>query len=229
MTESLDVRIGVLVPASNVVVEAELPRLFPPSVSMFCARVGAGGELPQAFDAMSADLEPESRKLAQVEPHAVAYACTSGSFDLGGRSDAQLRRQISKAAGAPATTATSAALWRLRELEVERIVFCSPYETEVHEAGVRHFEASGFHVTNGRHLGLTSNAQVSSVPGDQLCELVRQSWVDGADAVFLSCTGLRTSAILGPLAQELGVPVVSANAALAAHVVALATREPVAT
>lgn len=228
MTESLDLRIGVLVPSSNVVVEAEFPQLLPPTASMFCARVGAGGKLPQAFDAMSADLVPESRKLAHVEPHAVAYACTSGSFDLGERSDAQLRGQISEAAGAPATTAASAALWRLRELQVEHVVFCSPYTTEVHEVGVRHFEASGFHVTSGRHLGLASNAEVSSVAGEDLCELVRQSWVDGADAVFVSCTGLRTSSVLGPLTQELGVPVVSANAALAAHVVALAAREPVA-
>jgi maleate cis-trans isomerase len=219
-------RVGVLVPSSNAVVEPELLRLLPSDTTLHVARVGSGGDLDTALGAMAADLVPEARKLAQVEPHAVAFACTSGSFYDGDRSDAELCAEIADAAHAPATTATTAAIWSLRELGASRIVFCSPYTPDVHARGVARFADAGFDVVTGECLGFTTNAEIGAVEPEEICALVRQSWTPGADAVFLSCTGLRTAGVLDPLAAELGSPVLSSNGVLARHVVALAAALP---
>jgi len=215
-------RLGVLVPASNAVVEPELLRLVPADATLHVARVGSGGDLDAALGAMAADLVPETRKLAQVEPHAVAFACTSGSFYDDGRSDGDLCAEIAAAAHAPATTATTAALWSLRELGATRIVFCSPYTPDIHARGIARFVDAGFDVVPGACLGLTTNAAIGAVAPEEISALVRRSRTRDADAVFLSCTGLRTADVLGPLAAELGVPVLSSNGVLARHVVALA-------
>ncbi len=42
-----------------------------------------------------------------------------------------------------------------------------------------------------------------------------------ADALFLSCTNLRTLDVLAPLSQELAMPVLSSNACLAWHMATL--------
>jgi maleate cis-trans isomerase len=217
-------RVGVIVPSSNTVVEPELAGLLPPALTMHVARVGMGGDLVAAIGAMADDLLPEVRKLAQVEPSALAFACTSASFYDGEGSDVALCEQIAEAAGAPATTATTAGVWALRELGVERVVFCSPYAADVHRRGVERFEAAGFDVVAGDHLGLSKNAEICTTAPEEVAALVRRSWVADADAVFVSCTGLPTADVLAPLSEELGRPVISSNAALARHVAALTAR-----
>jgi maleate isomerase len=214
-------RVGVVVPSSNTVVEPELTALLPPALTMHVARVGIGGDLVSALDSMVDGLLPEVRKLAHIEPSAVAFACTSASFYGGDESDVALCERISEVAGAPATTATTAGVWALRELGAERIVFCSPYGEDVHRRGVERFEAAGFDVVAGEHLGLSTNAEICTLPAEAVLALVRRSSVPDADAVFVSCTGLPTAAVLAPLSDELGCPVLSSNAALARHLTSL--------
>ena len=44
---------------------------------------------------------------------------------------------------------------------------------------------------------------------------MRAAAVDGADAVFVSCTNLRTVDVIDDLEDELGIPIVTSNQALA--------------
>ena len=220
--EMTERRVGILVPSSNAVVEPELLALLPRRVTAHFARVGGGGRLITALHEMEKDLEPEVCKLAQVCPHAIGFACTSGSFYSRTQFAHELSETLSRTAGVPATTATTAGIWRLRELGAQKIVFCSPYQDDIHERGISAFRAAGFDVVPGGSLGLETNAEIGALSEDDVAALVRRSWVRDADALFLSCTSVRTVALLSPLSEELQRPMVSSNAALADHLVVLA-------
>jgi maleate isomerase len=216
-------RVGVLVPASNAIVEPELSALAWHGVTVHFGRVGVDVELTDgALAHTTRDLAREARKLALVGLAALGYACTSGSFQGSGRVDATLVNRLSRASGVPATTATTAALHVLAQLGARRPVFCSPYEQRVHDRGVTYFHEAGLDVLSGACLGLSSNHEIAAVGSDEVAELVRASDDPAADAIFISCTGLGTASILGALGDELGKPVLSSNSVLASHIAELA-------
>jgi maleate isomerase len=54
-------------------------------------------------------------------------------------------------------------------------------------------------------------ADIWRVSADTVCELARAVPLDGAEALFLSCTNLPTYDVIPSLESELGIPVLSAN------------------
>jgi len=65
---------------------------------------------------------------------------------------------------------------------------------------------------------------VARIAPDSIMAAARQA-ARGADAVFLSCTNLRTLDVIDALEAELGIPVLSSNQVLAWHM-AQATGAP---
>ena len=79
------VRLGVIVPSVNIVVEEWYPRVVPDEVSVHFARMLiADGSSPEKIIAM--DREDGMRAIGQIascRPHAVAYGCTASSVVQG--------------------------------------------------------------------------------------------------------------------------------------------------
>src|SRR5215472_8165191 len=79
------VRLGIIVPSVNIVVEEWYPRVVPDGVSVHFARMLiADGSSPDQIIAM--DREDGVRAIKQVvtcRPHAVAYGCTASSIIQG--------------------------------------------------------------------------------------------------------------------------------------------------
>ena len=120
MTEA--VRLGVIVPSVNIVVEEWYPRVVPDGVSVHFARMLiADGSSPEKIIAM--DREDGMRAIGQIascRPHAVAYGCTASSIVQGHAFDERLRGEIRHIAGAPATTATDSIFAACRALGLKR-------------------------------------------------------------------------------------------------------------
>jgi maleate isomerase len=72
-------------------------------------------------------------------------------------------------------------------------------------------------------FGEEVEARVARIDPRSTAEAARAlAWRGGMDALFLSCTNLRTYDILPALQAELGLPVLSSNQALAWHMARLA-------
>ena len=153
-----------------------------------------------------------AQRLAQRGAQAVAYGCTSGSYVLGPEGDAAIAADMRTAAGVPATTTSTAATAALRELGVRRVAVLSPHVDELNARLRAYLEASGFAVVN--MVGLNQRGDIEAIEPQETCDLVT-SRVDtpAADAIFISCTGLRTAAIIDDLEAALSKPVVTANQA----------------
>lgn len=162
-----------------------------------------------------------ARRLAQRGAQAVAYGCTSGSYVLGPDGDAAIAADMRAAAGVPATTTSTAATAALRELGVRRVAVLSPHVDALNERLRAYLIASGFAVVN--MVGLNRRGDIEAIEPNETRDLVVAS-VDttAAEAVFISCTGLRTAAVIEDLEALLSKPVVTANQATLWHVAKLA-------
>lgn len=162
-----------------------------------------------------------ARRLAQRGSQAVAYGCTSGSYVLGTEGDAAIVADMRTAAGVPATTTSTAATAALRELGVRRVAVLSPHVDALNERLRAYLEAGGFAVVN--LVGLNRRGDIEAIEPETTLEVVSTD-VDTpeAEAVFISCTGLRTAAIVDDLEASLCKPVVTANQATLWHVAQLA-------
>ena len=162
-----------------------------------------------------------AQRLAERGAQAVAYGCTSGSYVLGSSGDAAIIERMRTAAGVPATTTSTAVVTALRTLGVQTVAVLSPHIDDLNARLRAYLEAAGFTVT--AMVGLNLSCDIEAVEPAETRDIV-ESQVDTAeaDAVFISCTGMRTAEIIDELEASLGKPVVTANQATLWHVGQLA-------
>jgi maleate cis-trans isomerase len=86
--------------------------------------------------------------------------------------------------------------------------------------GKAHLEAHGFEVVNFSHLPNVTN--IYDETAERAYRLARSVDREGADAVFLSGTGMPTLPALEPLEQDLGKPVISSASAMMWHALRVA-------
>ena len=216
-------RIGVIYPSDGVL-EFEFWRCVPPGVSVHVTRVPSSVEMASSLAqsarhvimAESTDLDEAAKTFSLIDAGSVAYACTAASFTRGVGYDTDIISRIEAGSGAPATTTSTAAVAALRALGVTKLAVAAPYEDEVCERLRRFMSDSGFDVVSLKHLGL-SGMDIGEVSDDGVHALGVGAMVPEADALFISCTGLRTIEVLDALENDLGRPVVSANQATMWH------------
>ncbi|MEI4262168.1 maleate cis-trans isomerase family protein [Roseovarius sp. D0-M9] len=221
-------RLGLIVLQADETIEQDFRRLFgPDEARLHVSRVPSGAELtPSTIAAMEAALPVAASLLPASQPFdVVGYACTSGTTLIGAE---RVRDLIAAATQTHATTdPLSAALAHCRALGLRRIGIISPYIASVAGPIRAAFEAGGIEVPDTLSFGEEIEARVARIAPASIAsaarDLARRNTLDG---IFLSCTNLRTLGILGPLARELGLPVLSSNQCLAWHMAVLAGMAP---
>jgi maleate isomerase len=151
----------------------------------------------------------------------IGYACTSASTVIG--SDA-VEVAVQKAhPAAKVTNPAAAALAAFAHLNVKRIAIVSPYIPSVSDALVSLFEEGGFSAVNVGSFGQSEEAVVARIsPASVEAAICAVGNDPDVEAVFASCTNLRTFPVLEAGEAKLGKPVISSNSALAWHMMRLA-------
>jgi maleate isomerase len=225
-------RIGVIYPEDGVL-DDEFWRAVPPNVTVHVTRTRSNLKLaPGATYAEGHDRIAEGPYIAEaagtftlIKPAAVAYACTSVSFARGPGYDRTICERIAQAAGSPATTTATAMVAALRALGAQRVAVAAPYLDEVCARLRRFVEASGLNVVSLENLNLRGMA-ITEVTEGEVLALGKRADRREAQAIFLSCTNLRTFDVLEALEQDVGKPVVSSNLATMWHALRLAGLTP---
>ncbi|MBK0869814.1 MAG: Asp/Glu racemase [Saccharopolyspora sp.] len=204
--------VGVVAPF-DLAMDRELWRWVPDEVTLYLTRT-AFVPVPMTVEMASlisdeAAVHSATRDLLSPEPEVVAYACASGSFVDGAAGERNLVT-VMREAGAPAAVTTSGALVQaLHALGTRRIAIATPYVENVTERLVGFLGEHDIEVVTSVGLGLLG--QIWKVNYRQVVDIVRSADRPEADAMFISCTNLPTYDIIGPLEQELGKPVLTAN------------------
>jgi maleate isomerase len=220
--------LGLVVLQADETLEQDFRRLFTDcGVALYTSRIPSGEELTtDSIAAMEAELPRAARLLPRAACFdAIGYGCTSGTTLIGAEAVARMVRQGVETP--MVTDPLSAALAALQALGVHRLGLVTPYVVSIAGPVRDAFVAAGFSLGQTLTFGEEAEARVARIDPGSIKTAARAASV-GAEAVFLSCTNLRTLDIIDELESELGLPVLSSNQVLAWHM-AQATAAPVAT
>jgi maleate isomerase len=219
-----DIRLGVIVPSVNSVVEAWYPRAVPVGVSVHFARMlmPAGTSPERIIEMDRTDGVHAIHQLASCRPHAIAYGCTASSIVQGHAFDAHLREEIRHIAGVPGTSATHSIFEACARLGMKRVTAISPYPAEVDAAEHRFFVEGGIETIAGAHLGISDGFGLAEPEPEAILDLALGAWDPASDGMIIACLNFRSHLVIDELEARIGKPVVTSTQATLWHVLRLA-------
>lgn len=205
--------IGLVAPF-DFALDDECWRWLPKDVSLYVTRTArlentaVTAELAEAVGDTKAVM-PCVASLISSEPSSVAYACTSGSFVGGLAGETLLRKAMQQAGAKEAVTTSGALLQALKYLGLKKIAIATPYNEDLTRLLAEFLEAAGITVVKAGYLN--SEQDIMHIGYDAVRNMAGIVDHPDAEAVFFSCTNLRTFDIITESEQKLGKAVLSAN------------------
>jgi len=168
---------------------------------------------PAGYDAVIGQIPAAGEKLAKEGANAIVLMGTSLTFYRGAAFNDHLRDLLNKTTGLPATTMSTGVVEGLRAVGARRVVAATAYDMEVNRRLQTFLKESGFEVLGVQGLGIEKVEDVNRVTQDGLlkfCVGVRETQ-PAANAILVSCGGLRTLEILAPLEKQAHIPAISST------------------
>lgn len=218
-------RVGLLVPSTNAVMERDLWRMAPPDVTVVTARMTYDRRLAP-LERLERQLDSLPRALNDVLSAAVdvvLYGCTSGSFIHGRAWERRFIRELEARATCPVVLTARALTDAALAAGIRRAIVVTPYRREVNARLLSYLSEAGI---EARELIVLNGSPPETIGLDEIRGAVRGAQGDGADGFILACTSLRAWEALEPLLPELGRPTVTSNQAALQAVLRLQPREP---
>ncbi len=205
-------RFGLLTPSSNTTQEPEFTAALPPTVSLHTGRVAYRDITPEEQDRCVLELESESRKLADAEVDVIVFAATAPTLAKGKGYDRELIKRMEDASGRPATTAATAFVDALRELNVRKIALGQPWSKTMEKPMIAFMQAHGFEVVHSETVGIVSGVELGRIGPDKAYELGRKSDRPNAEALVMPGGNWIAMPMIERLERDLGKPVICNNA-----------------
>lgn len=207
-------RVGLLALATDHTSEADFRRMVATDDrAVYVARIAyANPTTPENLRRMQPRLTDGVALLLPEETlNAVYFGCTSASVVIG---DAEVESMIHAAKpGTPVITPPLAARQALRALGVRRISVLTPYTVETTAPMLGYFAGFGFEIVSCTCMGLDDDRKMARLSHATLIAAAVEATKPTAEALFISCTALRTAEIAGRIEQTIGCPVVTSNQA----------------
>ena len=219
------IRVGLIIPSSNVTIETELPALLTrhraARFTFHSSRMRMQAVSEEALRAMNAQRERCVAELTDASCEALVYGCLVALMAQGPgehrRVMAAIQEQVSDRESLPAiVTSADALIEALRALRAQRVALVTPYMKPLARKVVDYLEAEQIEVTGWVALEEPDNAAVARIPGERILAAARTLDLTQADALILSACVQMPSLPLIELAEtEFGLPVLSASTATA--------------
>ena len=206
-------RIGLLVPSVNTVVEPEGCALLPEGFAVYATRMRNSRSDADDMAQMCAHVDRGVDELLSANVDVIAFACTAGSFFEGTDGEETLRDRLRGGSRIEAVTTAGAVAGALHALDAQRVSMVTPYIPELNDLEVKFLEGWGFDVVSQAGMGILTAFDIGVVPLAETYRFAREHVAAGADALFISCTNLRTMDVIQALEEDLGIPVVTSNQA----------------
>jgi len=203
--------LGMIFPPANIPVPPEARLMYPSGVEFLALGVGLERMTPAGYDQVFGRIVPAAKKLAADGANAIDVMGTSLTFYKGAAFNQQLKENITKATGLPATTMSTAIVDGLKAVGGHRLAVATAYNDEVNRRLRAFLGESGFEVLALKGLGIERFEDRPPVTHNELFEFTASVWKTApkADAILISCGALKTLDLLAPLEKRCGVPVVS--------------------
>jgi len=208
-------KFGLVVPSPNVVIEPEFYSLSLDDIGFYTTRLMHTTCTPDNLKEMGNLVKRGVLELSTARVNGILYACTSGSLINGLKWERKLTDSLIKLSGVPIITTFRSVIEALKYLHVSKIHMFTPYIEEINKKEKELLEESGIKVLLCKGLKITNSVEIAEVePEFVLNEAVKMYKQNSeAQALFLSCTNLRTFPIIERLEMYTGVPVITSNQA----------------
>ena len=207
-------RFGLLIPSSNVVLEALIQKAKGDTI-IHVARLGV---LDVKLDETSrAQFELESqlgaaKLLCDAKVDAVVWGGTSASW-LGIIHDLRFIDQMYQKTGVPTGSCVLEINRQLDALGARRLGIVMPYTADVADQIKRNYESLGYEIVNLAYEGGDQSNDFASMPQETIAQMIRNVAVAQPDAIVIMCTNVAGSALALAMQEEVGCPIIDSAAA----------------
>ncbi len=207
-------RLGFILMSTDMAAEDDIFRIVPEGVAAHITRLKTDDyttneTLARHIDGMA---DAASRIQPEARPDVICYSCTSGSIVIG---EERVMQEIKK--GAPYTqpmTLVTGVVDALRELNVKKIVVCTPYLDEINTREAEFLLNKGFELLDIQGLNLQDGLSFGKVTPAYWKTFALSVDQPEAEAIFISCGGIRALDAIEEIEQATGKPVVTSNQAM---------------
>src|SRR5258705_12781257 len=209
-----DVTIGLVVPFAEDKIPDEGLQMYP-DMRFVPRGVGVRSLTPEGYAAAFDAIMPAAEHLAAEGVDAIMVIGTSLTFYRGPEAHDRLLERLRAATGLPVSTMSQAIVDGLRAVGAKRVAVATAYTDVVNQRLAELLAASGidvlalecFDIQEFGGPGRKSEADIIALSGQAVAK------APGADGILISCGGLRTLGVAGPLEERHGLPVVSSTPA----------------
>ena len=205
--------LGIIAPPADYPVPAEGLALYDSSIRFSVYGLGLKTMTPDGYDSVIDKIVPAAIRLAKDGANAIVIFGTSLTFYRGAAFNQKLVDDVRKATGLRTTSMSTAVVDGLREVGARRIAVATAYADEVNGLLTTFLKESGFEVLRLKGLGLERIGEAEKITQAYLRQFSADVFKSAprADALLVSCGGLRTLELIAPLESDCGVPVVSST------------------
>lgn len=217
------IRIGQIVPSSNVTMETEIPALLrarggvaPERFTFHSSRMRMKKVTREELAAMDADSDRCALELSDAAVDVLGYACLVAIMSMGEGyhrvSEARLhQRTVENGHAAPVVTSAGALVEGLKTLRAKRIALVAPYMRPLTEMVVGYIAKEGIDVADWLALEIPDNLEVAAQDPANLLDHYKRLDLSGIDALVLSaCVQMPSLPSVQRIEDATGLPVVSA-------------------
>lgn len=222
------IKVGQIVPSSNLTMEREIPAIlrerelhYDERFSFHSSRMRMKKVTADELAAMDRDSDRCAYELSDAAVDVMGYACLVAIMSMGHgyhrESQARLH-QITSENGHPAPVVTSAGalVESLHLMGAKTVSIIAPYMKPLTRMVVDYIEAEGVTVRDYVALEIPDNLEVAAQDPMNLLEHYKRMDTKGIDAIVLSaCVQMPSLAAVQKVEDETGIPVVSASIATA--------------
>ena len=208
-------RIGLIALASDFTIEKDFINVIKDKkIDFFVNRIECYNPLTKENLIKMSDKVTAVTKdiLPDQELDCVVYGCTSGTIAAG---HASIEQRVKDAKPmADVSTPSTAAIKALKKMNIQKVSIFTPYSKKLNDDVLDYFKSEGFEVTSNLYFDIQDDYDIGKVDQNYLYEVLSKIDLNGADALFVSCTALPVLEIIDKLEKKLNTIVLSSNQAL---------------
>ena len=213
---------AVLIPSSNVAVEAEYGQLLVPNVSFDYGRIliknpdklGSDADFEQFIVDMRKEIGAAITSIMQIGPTQMTMGMSLETFWGGKEGAAEFEAGMAELnGGLDIATGAAACKVALEAFGAKKIGIVTPYQPVGDEQVRKYFSDEGFEIKALLGIRCPSAVAIAQVQPERLKASFREVNVDGVDALLQVGTNLFCAKVAAEMEYELGKPVIAVNVA----------------
>ena len=208
--------VGLIVLNTDFTFERDFVRMYSeqqPNYDFYFNRIHFANPMtPESLAAIGDDLtEVSAGILPGYNLELVVFNCTSSSSIVG---DDAIERAIQESKPTAKVLSTSkAVVANFKGRGFKKVSVLTPYSEEVSSLFRDYLQKNGIEIVSSMYMDMSDDREVAMLPADEIIKAAKAAIHDDADAIFISCTAMRSAEIIPQIEEAIGKPVLTSNQA----------------